>query len=43
MKLDDLVAFAKRKGFVWQSSELYGGAAGFYDYGHLGAELKRRW
>ena len=43
MKLDDLLSFTRRKGLVWQSAELYGGMAGFYDYGHLGAGLKRRW
>ena len=43
MKLDDLVSFARRKGYVWQSAEIYSGGAGFYDYGHLGAELKRKW
>lgn len=43
MKLDDIISYARRKGFFWQSGELYGGTAGFYDYGHLGAELKRNW
>ncbi|MDP2765944.1 MAG: glycine--tRNA ligase, partial [Candidatus Methanoperedens sp.] len=31
-----------RRGFIWNSFELYGGTAGFYDYGPLGAMLKRR-
>lgn len=42
MKIDDLTAFAKGKGFFWPSAEIYGGAAGLYDYGHLGALLKRK-
>ena len=40
-KLDDLVALCKRRGFVFQSSEIYGGLASCYDYGPLGVELKR--
>ena len=40
-KLDDLVALCKRRGFIFQSSEIYGGLASCYDYGPLGAELKR--
>lgn len=39
--MDDLTAFAKSKGFFWPSAEIYGGAAGIYDYGHLGTMLKR--
>lgn len=39
---DDLVELARRRGFIWQAFELYGGAAGFSDYGPLGARLKRR-
>ncbi|MDE1870730.1 MAG: glycine--tRNA ligase [Candidatus Micrarchaeota archaeon] len=42
MKMDNLTAFAKSKGFFWPSAEIYGGAAGLYDYGHLGTLLKRR-
>jgi glycyl-tRNA synthetase len=42
MDMDDLTAFAKSKGFFWPSAEVYGGAAGLYDYGHIGALLKRR-
>ena len=42
MNIDDLTAFAKSKGFFWPSAEIYGGAAGLYDYGHLGALVKRR-
>lgn len=47
VKLEDIVSLAKRRGFVFQSSEIYGGLAGFYDYGPLGVELvnniKREW
>ncbi len=39
---DQLLELAKRRGFLWNSFELYGGSAGFYDYGPLGAMLKRR-
>lgn len=38
--LDQVVNLAKRRGFIVQSSELYGGAAAAYDYGPLGVELK---
>ena len=37
----DIVALCKRRGFIFQSSEVYGGAASTYDYGPLGVELKR--
>ncbi|MEK6899783.1 MAG: glycine--tRNA ligase, partial [Nanoarchaeota archaeon] len=37
----DLATFCKKKGFVYPSSEIYGGLAGLYDYGHLGTKLKR--
>jgi glycyl-tRNA synthetase len=36
-----VVSLAKRRGFLWPSYEIYGGLAGFYDYGPLGAALKR--
>lgn len=39
VKLEDIVSLCKRRGFVFQSSEIYGGLAGFYDYGPLGIEL----
>ena len=39
--MDALVALCKRRGFIFQSSEIYGGINGFWDYGPLGAELKR--
>ncbi len=38
--LEKIVALAKRRGFVYPGSEIYGGFAGFYDFGHLGNELK---
>ena len=38
--IDDLAVFCKRKGFVYPSGELYGGLAGFWDFGHIGVELK---
>ena len=37
----ELAAFCKKKGFIYPSSEIYGGVAGLYDYGHLGTRLKR--
>jgi glycyl-tRNA synthetase len=36
-----LVSLCKRRGFIFQSSEIYGGIGGFWDYGPLGVELKR--
>jgi glycyl-tRNA synthetase len=39
---DSVIELAKRRGFIWNSFEIYGGTAGFYDYGPLGAMLKRR-
>jgi len=39
--MDNIVALAKRRGFIFQSSEIYGGFNGFFDYGPLGAELKK--
>jgi glycyl-tRNA synthetase len=38
--LEDIVSLAKRRGFVYPSSEIYGGLAGVYDYGPLGVMLK---
>ncbi len=40
-KLEKIVSLAKRRGFVYRGSEIYGGFAGFWDYGPLGIELKR--
>ncbi len=39
--MDQIVALCKRRGFLFQSSEIYGGINGFWDYGPLGVELKR--
>ena len=41
MQMDQLVALCKRRGFIFQSSEIYGGLNGFWDYGPMGVELKR--
>ena len=38
--IDELIALCKRRGFIFQSSEIYGGTQGLYDYGPLGVELK---
>ena len=38
---DKVIELSKRRGFLWNSFEIYGGAAGFYDYGPYGAMLKR--
>ncbi len=42
MKHDELFALLRRRGVLWPSAEIYGGAQGLYDYGPLGAALKRR-
>jgi glycyl-tRNA synthetase len=39
--MDQIVSLCKRRGFLFQSSEIYGGLNGFWDYGPLGVELKR--
>ncbi len=41
MDMDRLVSLCRRRGFLFQSSEIYGGLNGFWDYGPLGVELKR--
>jgi glycyl-tRNA synthetase len=41
INLETIAALAKRRGFVYQTSEIYGGLASSYDYGPLGAELLR--
>src|SRR5262245_6514579 len=38
---DKLVSLAKRRGFIFQSSEIYGGTGSVWDYGPLGVELKK--
>lgn len=39
VSMEELVSLAKRRGFVFQASEIYGGLAGFYDYGTYGSEM----
>ncbi len=41
LEMDKLVSLCKRRGFIFPSSEIYGGINGFWDYGPLGVELKR--
>jgi glycyl-tRNA synthetase len=41
VSMDDIISLCKRRGFIFPSSEIYNGYAGFYDYGPLGAELKK--
>ncbi|MFA5514102.1 MAG: glycine--tRNA ligase, partial [Sphaerochaetaceae bacterium] len=38
--MDKIVSLCKRRGFIYQSSEIYGGLAGSWDYGPLGVSLK---
>jgi glycyl-tRNA synthetase len=38
---DKVIVLAKRRGFIYPSFEIYGGVAGFYDYGPLGSQLKQ--
>ena len=40
--MDKIVSLCKRRGFVYQASEIYGGIGNTYDYGPLGVELLRR-
>ena len=40
ISIEELASFCKRKGFVYQSGDIYGGFAGFWDFGPLGVELK---
>ncbi|HEV2450191.1 MAG TPA: glycine--tRNA ligase [Thermoplasmata archaeon] len=42
MKIDELYALLRRRGVLWPSAEIYGSAAGLFDYGPLGHALKRR-
>lgn len=41
LNMEILASLCKRRGFIFQSSEIYGGLNGFWDYGPLGCELKR--
>ena len=40
---EDVMSLSVRRGFLWPAVDLYGGFAGFYDYGHNGVMLRRRW
>jgi len=40
LTIDDMATFCKKKGFIYPSSEIYGGITGFFDYGPLGSDLK---
>src|SRR6059036_3453700 len=40
---DDVMSLSVRRGFLWPAVDLYGGFAGFYDYGHNGFLMRRRW
>lgn len=40
--MEDIISLCKRRGFIFQGSDVYGGLAGTWDYGPLGVELKRR-
>ncbi len=39
-RMEDIISLCKRRGFIFQGSEIYGGLAGTWDYGHLGVALK---
>jgi len=39
INVEEMAMFCKKKGFIYQSGEIYGGFAGFWDFGHLGVEL----
>jgi glycyl-tRNA synthetase len=41
LTIDEMANFCKRKGFIYPSAEIYGGLAGFWDFGPLGSELKK--
>ncbi len=40
-KMEEIISLCKRRGFIFQGSEIYGGLSGFFDYGPLGVELKK--
>lgn len=42
VKMEDIVSLCKRRGFIWQGSDVYGGMAGTWDFGPLGVALKRK-
>ena len=39
-RMEEIISLCKRRGFVFQGSEIYGGLGGVYDYGHYGTLLK---
>ena len=41
LTIDEMASFCKKKGFIFPNSEIYGGMAGFFDYGPLGSEMKK--
>ena len=41
VKMEDIVSLCKRRGFIWQGSDIYDGMAGTWDFGPLGVALKR--
>ncbi|MBI4176167.1 MAG: glycine--tRNA ligase [Candidatus Aenigmarchaeota archaeon] len=43
MEYEKIMDMAKRRGIFWQSAGIYKPVAGFYDYGHIGTLIKRRW
>lgn len=40
LSIEDMATFCKKKGFIFQAAEIYGGLSGFFDFGPLGVELK---
>ena len=42
VKMEDVVSLCKRRGFIWQGSDVYGGMAGTWDFGPLGVSLKKK-
>ncbi len=42
VKIEDIVNLCKRRAIIFQSGDIYGGSAGFFDYGPIGAEIRRR-
>ena len=40
-KMEDIISLCKRRGFIYQGSDVYGGLSGTWDYGPLGVQLKR--
>ena len=40
--MEELVSLCKRRGFIFQSNDIYGGVKGLYDYGPMGVELKNK-